>query len=49
MIPGVLDPGFHDALQAGQEFAGAGADALMVLTPYYTTPTQAGIREYFLR
>lgn len=49
VIPGVLDPGFHDALQAGKEFADAGADALMVLTPYYTTPTQAGIREYFLR
>ncbi|KOF52888.1 MULTISPECIES: 4-hydroxy-tetrahydrodipicolinate synthase [unclassified Achromobacter] len=49
VVPGVLDPGFHDALQAGQAFADAGADALMVLTPYYTTPTQAGIRDYFLR
>ncbi|WP_459617302.1 4-hydroxy-tetrahydrodipicolinate synthase [Bordetella sp. 2513F-2] len=49
VIPGVLDPGFHDALQAGREFAEAGADALMVLTPYYTTPTQSGIRDYFLR
>jgi len=49
VIPGVLDPGYYDALQAGQEFAAAGVDALMVLTPYYTTPTQAGIRDYFLR
>jgi 4-hydroxy-tetrahydrodipicolinate synthase len=49
VIPGVLDPGYYDALQAGREFADAGADALMVLTPYYTTPTQAGIRDYFLR
>jgi 4-hydroxy-tetrahydrodipicolinate synthase len=49
VIPGVLDPGFHDALAAGQAFAEAGADALMVLTPYYTTPTQRGIRDYFLR
>jgi 4-hydroxy-tetrahydrodipicolinate synthase len=49
VIPGVLDPGFHDALQAGQAFADAGADALLVLTPYYTNPTQAGIRDYFLR
>ena len=32
----MLDPGFHDALAAGQAFAAAGADALMVLTPYYT-------------
>ncbi len=49
VIPGVLDPGFHDALRAGHDFAAAGADALMVLTPYYTTPTQAGLRDYFLR
>jgi len=49
VIPGVLDPGFHDALQVGRAFAEAGADALMVLTPYYTTPTQTGIRDYFLR
>ncbi|MBR8336427.1 4-hydroxy-tetrahydrodipicolinate synthase [Burkholderia ambifaria] len=49
VIPGVLDPGFHDALQAGKEFAAAGADGLLVLTPYYTNPTQAGIRDYFMR
>jgi 4-hydroxy-tetrahydrodipicolinate synthase len=49
VIPGVLDPGFHDALAAGKSFADAGADAVMVLTPYYTTPTQQGIRDYFLR
>jgi 4-hydroxy-tetrahydrodipicolinate synthase len=49
VIPGVLDPGYHDAMQAGKAFADVGVDALMVLTPYYTTPTQAGIRDYFLR
>jgi len=49
VIPGVLDTGYFDAMQAGREFAQAGADALMVLTPYYTTPTQAGIRDYFMR
>ena len=49
VIPGVLDPGFHDALAAGKSFADAGADAVMVLTPYYTTPTQQGIRDYFMR
>ena len=49
VIAGVLDPGYHDALDAGRAFAAAGVDALMVLTPYYTTPTQAGIRDYFLR
>lgn len=49
VIAGVLDPGYYDAMQAGQELAAAGADALLVLTPYYTNPTQAGIRDYFLR
>jgi len=49
VIAGVLDPGFHDALAAGKALAEAGADALMVLTPYYTTPTQRGIRDYFMR
>ncbi|GGE29120.1 4-hydroxy-tetrahydrodipicolinate synthase [Agaricicola taiwanensis] len=49
VIPGVLDPGYHDALAAGRDFAAAGADALLVITPYYTNPTQAGIRDYFLR
>jgi len=49
VVAGVLDPGYHDALDAGRVFAAAGVDALMVLTPYYTTPTQQGIRDYFLR
>jgi 4-hydroxy-tetrahydrodipicolinate synthase len=49
VIAGILHPGYYDALAAGKAFAEAGADALMVLTPYYTTPTQAGIRDYFLR
>ena len=40
VVAGVLDPGYYDALDAGKSFAEAGADALMVLTPYYTTPTQ---------
>ena len=49
VVAGVLDPGYYDALAAGKSFADAGADALMVLTPYYTTPTQQGIRDYFVR
>jgi len=49
VVAGVLDPGYYDALDAGKSFAEAGADALMVLTPYYTTPTQQGIRDYFVR
>src|SRR5213595_3548594 len=49
VVAGVLDPGYYDAMASGKAFAAAGADALMVLTPYYTTPTQQGIRDYFMR
>lgn len=49
VIAGVLDPGYHDAIASGRDLAAAGADGLLVLTPYYTNPTQAGIRDYFLR
>lgn len=49
VMPGVLDPGFYDALQAGKAFAGAGANAVMVVTPYYTNPTTLGVRDYFMR
>lgn len=48
-IAGILDPGYHDAFASGKAFAQAGADALMLVTPYYTTPTQKGIRDYFVR
>jgi 4-hydroxy-tetrahydrodipicolinate synthase len=49
VIAGILDPGYPDALAAGRRMAAAGADALMVITPYYTNPTPAGVRDYFLR
>src|SRR5499426_315867 len=34
-------------VQAAKDFAAAGADGVMLVTPYYVTPTQEGIREYF--
>lgn len=49
VVPGVLDPGYHDALDASRALAAAGASAVMVVTPYYTNPTQRGIRDYFVR
>lgn len=49
VIAGVLDPGLNDALDAGKTFAREGVDALMVVTPYYTTPTQQGLLDYFTR
>ena len=39
--------GFQDALEAGRDFASAGASAVMTVTPYYAPGTQAGMRAYF--
>jgi 4-hydroxy-tetrahydrodipicolinate synthase len=47
VIAGVLAPGFQDALQAGRDFLKAGAQGLMLIAPFYVTPTQHGIRDYF--
>jgi len=47
VIPGVLSTGFADALEAGRDFAAAGAAAVMTVTPYYAPGTQEGMREYF--
>jgi len=47
VVAGVLSPGFGEALEAGRAFTRAGADALMLITPFYATPSQQGIRDYF--
>jgi 4-hydroxy-tetrahydrodipicolinate synthase len=47
VIAGVLSPGFGDCVQAGRDLIRAGADGVMLLAPFYITPTQAGIRDYF--
>ncbi|SFH99987.1 4-hydroxy-tetrahydrodipicolinate synthase [Bosea sp. OK403] len=49
VIPGVLSTGFEDALEAGRDFAAAGAAAVMTVTPYYAPGTQEGMRAYFRR
>ncbi|MFA6264138.1 MAG: 4-hydroxy-tetrahydrodipicolinate synthase [Pseudolabrys sp.] len=49
VIPGVLSTGFADALEAGRDFAAAGAAAVMTVTPYYAPGTQEGMRAYFRR
>lgn len=49
VIPGVLSTGFEDALEAGRDFARAGAAAVMTVTPYYAPGTQEGMRAYFRR
>ncbi len=47
VVAGILSPGFAEAVEAGRDFAAAGADALLLITPFYVTPTQAGIADYF--
>lgn len=49
VVPGILSPGYAEALQTGRDFVAAGASALMLIAPFYVTPTQAGIRDYFKR
>lgn len=47
VIPGVLSTGFQDAVEAGNDFAEAGAAGVMTVTPYYASGTQDGMRDYF--
>lgn len=49
VIPGVLSTGYEDALEAGRDFAKAGASAVMTVTPYYAPGTQEGMRAWFAR
>ncbi len=47
VIAGVVSPGWAEALQHGQAFKEAGADALLLVTPFYVIPSQQGVIEYF--
>lgn len=47
IIPGVLATGFADAVEAGRDFAAAGAKGVMTVTPYYAAGTQQGMQAYF--
>lgn len=49
VVPGVVSPGYAEALDAGRSFVEAGADGLLLVTPFYVTPTDAGVRAYFAR
>jgi 4-hydroxy-tetrahydrodipicolinate synthase len=49
VIAGVLFPGLADAIEAGTAYVRAGANALMLVTPFYYRPTQKGIVDYFKR
>lgn len=47
VVAGILHPGFADATALGAALMKAGADALMVVAPFYVIPTQAGILDYY--
>lgn len=44
---GVLAPGLGDAIPAAKAFEKAGATGLMLIAPYYASPSQAGAADYF--
>ena len=47
VIAGVLSPGLGDALAAVRDCTAAGADMIMVVTPYYYRPTGDGVVDYY--
>ena len=47
VIAGALAPGLGDTLAIGRAAIASGADALMVVTPYYARPTQGGFVDYY--
>jgi 4-hydroxy-tetrahydrodipicolinate synthase len=47
VIAGVLNPGFREAVRDGKALTKAGADALMLVTPYYVASTQSALRDYY--
>ncbi|MGI5962371.1 MAG: 4-hydroxy-tetrahydrodipicolinate synthase [Lawsonibacter sp.] len=47
VVAGVLDPGIGEAIKCGKSFKAAGADALLVLTPFYVHPNQDGIIDFY--
>lgn len=47
VIAGVLDAGLGGAIDTAQLYEAAGADALMVIPPYYSRTDQDGLMRYF--
>jgi len=47
VMVGIVDPGLGDAIDIGSYAKEAGADGLLIVTPFYVRPTQEGIVEYY--
>lgn len=47
VVAGVLEPGIGECIKFCQVCKQAGADGLLVLTPFYVHPTQEGIADFF--
>jgi len=47
VVAGVVSPGWAEAVAHGQAFKAAGADALLLVTPFYVIPGQQGVIDYF--
>src|SRR5690625_5270701 len=47
VIVGIVEPGLPNAIEIGRYSRDVGADAVMVITPYYVHPTQVGIIDYY--
>ncbi|MFM1654803.1 4-hydroxy-tetrahydrodipicolinate synthase [Brevibacillus sp. B_LB10_24] len=47
VVVGLLSPGLGDCVELGLYAKQAGADSVMVVTPYYVRPTKEGFIQYF--
>ena len=47
LVVGILEPGLAPTIELGLYAKAAGADAILVVTPYYISPNQDGMIEYF--
>lgn len=47
LVAGVISPGLPEVIEMGQKSKELGADALMVVTPYYVIASQQGLIDYY--
>lgn len=49
VVAGIISPGLNEAIELGKYAKKAGADAILVVTPYYIHPTQEGLIDYYTK